>query len=89
MTNSGFQAGGPPLPARRDGSVQGTPSAAARRNNFTVRHPEVPITARREGGRIVFEVTEPGRPAAAYDNADAMMDDLESRYPQQTRKKIA
>jgi hypothetical protein len=79
MTNSGIPAG--PLPSRRDGPVDGTPSAAARRNNFAARHPEIPITTRRESGRILFEVSEPGRPAAAYDDPDAMMDDLESRYP--------
>jgi hypothetical protein len=80
MSDTGFQAG-TPLPARRDGIVQRTPSAAARRNAFAIRHPAIPITTRREGGRIVFQVREPGRPAADYDDADAMMDGLESRYP--------
>lgn len=81
MSNSGFQVDLPPLPARSDGTVQRTPSAAARRNAFTARHPEIPITARRQAGRIIFEVAEPGRAPAAYDDAIAMMDDLEARYP--------
>jgi hypothetical protein len=80
MSNAGFRAG-PPLPARRDDAVERTPSAAARRDNFTARHPEIPITTRRESGRIIFEVSEPGRAAAAYDDACTMMDDLEARYP--------
>jgi hypothetical protein len=88
VTSPRFRAGGPPLPARRDGTVSGTPSAAARRSAFNSRHPEIAITARREGGRVVFEVSEPGRPAAAYDDADAMMNDLESRYPPPPCRKV-
>lgn len=39
------------------------------------------MTTRREGGRLVFEVSEPDKVAAVYDNPDAMMDDLKARYP--------
>ena len=79
MANSGFSPA--PLPSRHDDHTPRTPSAAARREAFARKHPEVPITARREGGRVVFEVSEPGRAAAAYDDATAMMDNLEARYP--------
>ena len=33
------------------------------------------------GARLVFEVSEPDRAAWATCDADAMMDDLEARYP--------
>lgn len=80
MANSQF-GGRPPLPMRKDDRAQRTPSAAERRERFTRKHPEIPITTRREGARLIFEVSEPNRPAAAYDDPDAMMDDLEKRYP--------
>lgn len=74
-------AAGPPLPRRTEDHVPRTPSAAARRNRFARRHPEVPISVRREGTRLVFDVAEPGGETRAYHDADAMMDDLEARYP--------
>jgi hypothetical protein len=77
--NSG--TGGPPLPRRKDDHAPRTPSAALRREAFARRHPEIPVTARREGTRLVFEVAEPGKPAEVHHDADAMMDDLETRYP--------
>ncbi len=55
-------------------------SALERRERFEREHPEVRFSARREGARLVIEVSEPGRPTAAYDDASAMMDDLEARY---------
>lgn len=79
MANSGFSP--VPLPSRRDDLAPRTPSAAARRELFARKHPGILITARRDGGRIVFEVSEPGRAATAYDDAAAMMDDLEARHP--------
>jgi hypothetical protein len=80
MANSGFSAISP-LPSRRDDRAPRTPSAAARRERLETRHPEVLITTRREGTRLIFDVSEPGRSARAYDDADAMMNDLEARYP--------
>jgi hypothetical protein len=77
--NSG--TGGPPLPRRRDDHAPRTPSAATRREAFARRHPDIPITTCREGTRLVFEVLEPGKREATYHDADAMMDDLEARYP--------
>jgi hypothetical protein len=77
--NSGL--GGPSLPRRADDPAPRTPSALDRRERFADRHPEIPITTRREGVGLVFEVTEPGKAAAVYHDADAMMDDLEARYP--------
>jgi hypothetical protein len=80
MANSGFGVK-PPLPGRRDDRAPRTPSAAARRNSFARKHPEVLITIHREGTRLLFDVSEPGQPAKAYEDADAMMNDLEDRYP--------
>ncbi|MGH3250794.1 MAG: hypothetical protein ACRDOI_31950 [Trebonia sp.] len=57
------------------------PTALERRERFARKHPEVKITGRFEAGRRLFEVSEPGRPAAAYEDAGTMMDDLEKRYP--------
>ena len=80
MANSGFSVSSP-LPSRRDDRAPRTPAAAARRERFATRHPEVLISTRREGTRLVFDVSEPSRSGRAYDDADAMMDDLEARYP--------
>jgi hypothetical protein len=80
MANSGFSVI-PPLPSRRGDRAPRTPSAAARRDRFTRRHPEVLITTRRAGTRLVFDVSEPDKAATAYDDADAMMNDLEAGYP--------
>jgi hypothetical protein len=80
MANTGFGAK-PPLPGRRDDRPPRTPSAAARRDSFARRHPEVLISIRREGARLLFDVSEPDQPAKAYEDADAMMNDLEDRYP--------
>lgn len=71
----------PPLPTRRNDRAPRTPSAAARREWFARKHPEIPITVRREGTRLAFDVCEPGKEAQVYYDADAMMDDLEARYP--------
>ena len=78
LVNSGFSAGR--LPARKDAEPR-TPSAALRREAFASKHPEVTITPRRQDGRLIFEVSAPGSAAAAYDDAHAMMNDLEARYP--------
>ncbi len=67
-------------------------SALQRREQFERKHPEIKITTRREGSRLVFEVSSlategpdgepvPGDPARAYDDADVMLDDLERRHP--------
>lgn len=69
------------LPRRADDRAPRVPSAAARRDGFARRHPEIPITGRREGARLVFDVTAPGEPARVYRDAVAMMDELEARYP--------
>jgi hypothetical protein len=81
MTNAGLGSSAPPLPSRKDDHEPRTPSAATRRERFAYDHPEIPITTRREGTRLVFDVAEPGRPVEAYSDADAMMDDLEARHP--------
>jgi hypothetical protein len=83
MSGLGFANSGPGglLPRRTEDRAPRTPSAAARRNRFARRHPEVPISVRREGTRLVFDVAEPGGETRAYQDADAMMDDLEARYP--------
>jgi hypothetical protein len=80
VANSGFSAI-PPLPSRREDRAPRTPSAAARRDRFSRRHPEVLITTRRVGARLVFDVSEPDKAATAYEDADAMMNDLEDKYP--------
>lgn len=77
--NSG--PGGPPLPRRTDDRAPRTPSAAARRDRFARVHPEIRITVRRESTGLVFPVAEPGKQVAVYHDADAMMDELEARYP--------
>lgn len=69
------------LPRRGEDRAPRTPSAAARREQFARSHPEIPITVRREGTGLVFDVAEPGERAAVYHDADAMMDKLEARYP--------
>lgn len=56
--------------------------ATGRRERFAARHPEITFSSRRDGGRLLFEVSEPGQSAWATHDADAMMDDLEARYPQ-------
>ena len=79
------------MPSEEDRVRRGT--ALDRREKFERRHPEIRITTRREGGRLVFEVSEPvpegpdgepvpGDPARAYDDADVMLNDLEARYPE-------
>jgi hypothetical protein len=73
--------GGPALPRRKDDHTPRTPSAVVRRERFARHHPEIPITARREGTSLVFEVAEPGKEAELYNDPDAMMNDLEARYP--------
>jgi hypothetical protein len=84
MPNTGFGSTSP-LPTRRDDRTPSTPSAAARREAFARKHPEVPITVRREGTGLVFDVIEPGKQVQVYHDADAMTDDLEARYPLPTR----
>ena len=70
----------PTLPRRADDRAGGTPSAWLRRERFTRDHPEIPLSSHRVDGQLVFRVTEPDG-AREYDNAAAMMDDLEARYP--------
>jgi hypothetical protein len=57
-------------------------TALERRERFAARHPEITISTRRDGRRLLFEVSEPTRPAWATHDADAMLDDLEDRYPE-------
>jgi hypothetical protein len=80
MANSG-PGRTPPLPARQDDHPPRTPSALERRERFARKHPGIPVTTRREGRRLLFDVTEPGGTVTAYKNAGTMMDDLEARYP--------
>jgi len=55
--------------------------ALERRERFAAKHPEIDIQARREnGGRLAFYVTAPDLAIAWFD-ATCMMDELESRYP--------
>jgi hypothetical protein len=83
MPNAGFS----PIP--RWGSPLLTPEvararstlAAERRNRFAQKHPDIKFSQRRDGTRLLFEVSEPNRAAWATYDADAMMDDLEKRYP--------
>jgi hypothetical protein len=55
--------------------------AAERRNRFAAKHPDIKFSQRREGVRLLFEVSEPDLAAWATHDAEAMMDDLEARYP--------
>lgn len=49
---------------------------------FTHAHPEILITAPDSGSHSQkWEVSEPSRPARAWDSGTHMMDDLEARYP--------
>jgi hypothetical protein len=77
----GNAVSGRPLPRRKDDRTPRTPSAATRREAFARKHPEILITVRREGTRLVFDVIEPGKQVEVYHDADAMMDDLEARHP--------
>jgi hypothetical protein len=70
-----------PLETPEVSRARRTMSVLERRERFERRHPEIPITIRREGGRLLFEVSAPNSVAVAYEDADAMMDDLEARYP--------
>jgi hypothetical protein len=78
---SGDSGPGGLLPRRQEDRAPSTPSPAARRDRFVRRHPEIPITVRREGTGLVFDVAEPGYRVEVYHDADAMMDELEARYP--------
>jgi hypothetical protein len=55
--------------------------ASGRKDAFAAKHPEIKFSARHEGGRLMHEVSEPGRATWATYDADKMMDDLEARYP--------
>jgi hypothetical protein len=81
MANTGIGGGRPALPKRKDDRAPRTPSAVVRREKFTRNHPKIAITTRRKGTRLVFEVAEPGSAPELYDDPDAMMNDLEARYP--------
>jgi hypothetical protein len=76
--NSGFRA--QPLETPEVGRARHGLNMA-RREEFEQAHPEVSINLRRVDGRLVFEVSEPGKAAVAWDDANAMLDDLEKRYP--------
>jgi hypothetical protein len=80
MPNSGIDYVRAPLPTREVAHTRSR-QAAERRNRFAAKHPAINFSSRLEDGRLVFEVSEPGRPAWATNDADAMMDDLEARYP--------
>ncbi len=86
--NGGQPAQGPPngfsvvplLPRRADDRSAATPSAWLRRERFARDHPKIPLSSCRVGTRLVFRVTELDG-VREYDDAAAMMDDLEARYP--------
>lgn len=80
MPNSGIDYVREPLPTREVAHTRSR-QATDRRERFAERHPDIKFSTRRDGGRLIFEVSEPGRPAWATNDADAMMDDLEARYP--------
>lgn len=80
MSNSGAQWY-VPLETPEVSRARHTMSALECRERFALSHPEIPIRTRREGGRLRFEVSAPDSAAVAYEDADAMMDDLEARYP--------
>jgi hypothetical protein len=71
----------PPLPARRDDRAHHTPSAVVRRERFARKHPEIPISTRREDGQLLFEAPDPDGAVKEYKDANAMMNDLETWYP--------
>jgi hypothetical protein len=78
MAASGFERGlrMPDAARARAHAVLG------RREALEREHPAVKITARRdEGGRLVFEVSEPDQAAKVYQDGEKMMDELEARYP--------
>lgn len=70
----------PSLPRRADDRAARTPSAWLRRERFARDHPEIPLSSCRVGTHLVFRATEPDG-VREYDDAGAMMDDLEARYP--------
>jgi hypothetical protein len=55
--------------------------AVEERERFAREHPEVLITPRRNGGRLLFEVSAPSFTVVGYDEALTMLDDLRKRYP--------
>jgi hypothetical protein len=69
-----------PLPRRADDRAARTPSEWLRRERFTRDHPEIPLSSCRVGAHLVFTAAEPDG-VREYDDASAMMDDLEARYP--------
>jgi hypothetical protein len=79
MSNSGISVVTAPLLTPE--AVRATMTLTLqRRERFAARHPEIDIRAKREGGRLVFYVTE-ANSAVTWFDATAMMDDLEARYP--------
>lgn len=79
MPNSGIAAETPLLTpeAARAASLL----ALERRERFAARCPEIVISAKREGVRLVFGVTAADY-AVTWLDPTAMMDDLEARYPE-------
>jgi hypothetical protein len=51
------------------------------RERFAREHPEVLIMPRRDGGRLLFDVSAPDFAAMGYDNPVVMLADLRRRYP--------
>jgi hypothetical protein len=80
MPNSGIEQATAPLLTPEAARTAMT-LALQRRERLAARHPEIGIRARRERGRLVFYVTEADS-AVAWLDATAMLDDLESRYPE-------
>jgi hypothetical protein len=80
MPNSGIEQATAPL-LTPEAARTAMALALKRRERFAARHPEVDIRARRERGRLIFYVTE-ANTAVAWLDAFAMLDDLESRYPE-------
>lgn len=69
-------------PPRRSEPHEDVWDAIETRERLAREHPEVLISARRaEDGSLLFEVSEPGRAAMAYDNPVTMLDALAERYP--------
>jgi hypothetical protein len=81
MPNSGIEQAIAPL-LTPEAARTAMRVAARRREQFAAKHPEVKFTARRDGSRLLFEVSEPTRASWATHDPVAMMDDLEARYPE-------
>lgn len=80
MTNSGI---GPvqPLLTHEAGLAARSRETLDRREAFERNHPQIKISTRRDGTKLVFDVSAPDCAEVTYQDGKAMMDDLEKRYP--------